>query len=315
MLVSFDPTTLRERLMAKQNERDATQVELEKRRFEIALETKDEALQLAEAEAEVRKAQISADQSDELTGALIIKQAKLDLQAAEAKVEHLKGQLKRRQQNNQAELALLEAKVRAADKEVELLTKQIEEMTVKATRSGTVIYGTRGYDKYKVGDSVWRMGTALEVASLDRMEAEGKVDEADSAQLRVGQVVRLRLEAHPDQEITGKLTEIDKTVKRKSRDIPTKVVAVKLSIDPVEEIQLRPGMRFRGDIETEVVEAATVVPFAAVFAAAKGPVAYRQKGDEVEHIELTLGKRGKRAVQVLEGLEPGDRVSTSRRPL
>ena len=182
-------------------------------------------------------------------------------------------------------------------------------MTVMAESGGTVIYGDNWNGKIKVGDSLWRLGTAVEVATLDSMMAEGIVDEADSAKLELGQTVRLRLESQPDQEITGVLTEIAKTLHQKSNTIPTKVVSVKLSIESNGDLKLRPGMRFRGDVETKRLDAVSVIPLASVFPSASGPVAYRKTSDGVERRKLVLGLRGKRGIEVREGLAPGDKVS------
>jgi hypothetical protein len=87
------------------------------------------------------------------------------------------------------------------------------------------------------------------------------------------------------------------------------VVTVKLKVEPIEGLQLRPGMRFRGEVETERIESAVIVPLSSVFHSSDGPIAYRQVGDSVERQPLVLGKRGKRGVQVLKGLSAGDKVS------
>ncbi len=309
-LVSFDSNDLRERLQAKENERDSTQVTLEKRRFEISLSDQDQALALAEAEAAVRKAALGADQSSELTGSLILENARLDLEAAKENVEHLRKQMKRRRENSRRELATRESWVRTADKWVKNLERDIAKLTIVAPRAGTAVVNEfRGTEKFKVGDQVWRSATVLQVASLDKMMAEGTVDEADFGQLSLGQKLHLRLEAHPDSEVEGVLNEIARSVQQRSWTEPSKVVTVQLSVAPVEGLQLRPGMRFRGEVETERIEDALIVPLSSVFSSPEGPIAFRKAGDSVERRSLVLGKRGKRGVQVLKGLVVGDKVS------
>lgn len=309
-LLSFDGMQLQERLQAEENKRDSLQVTLEKRRYEIALADQDEALRLAEAEAAVRKAAIGANQSSELAGSLIIQNAKLDLEAAQQNVDHQKSQMKRRRANNRRELATRESWVRTAEKTVDNLKKDIQRLTRVAPRAGTaVLHENRGDEKYKVGERVWRSEMVMEVASLDNMMAEGTIDEADFGKLSLGQEVHLRLEAHPDSEVKGSLQEIARSVQQKSWREASKVVSVKLKVDPVEGLKLRPGMRFRGEVETEEIENAIIVPLSSVFHSKDGPIAYRQVGSSVEKRKLTLGKRGKRGVQVLDGLRPGDQVS------
>ncbi len=308
-LISFDATELQEQLRAKENYRDSTLVELEKRRFEISLAHQDEVLKVAEAESAVRKAAIGADQSTELTGSLVLQQAKLDLEAAEANVEHLRTQMKRRRANNQREIATRESWVRTAEKAVKNLTEDIASLSVTAPRAGTAVLNQRGNDKFKVGDQAHRTTFVVDVASLDKMMAEGHIDEADFGYLAKGQKIHLRLEAHPDSEVEGTLSELARSVQQKSWSEPSKVVSVELSITPVDGLQLRPGMSFRGEVETERIADAIIVPVSSIFSSQEGPIAFRERGGSAEKTILVLGKRGKRGVQVLKGLSAGDRVS------
>lgn len=309
MLVVFDTTDLVERRVERMNAKESAQVALDKKKVEIKLATQDDALKLVEAEAAVRKASLSADQSEELTGSLDIAKAKIDLASAKEQVEHLEAQIKRKKVSNQGVLATLKGQLDLATRQVDELDKDIASATVVAETSGTVIYGSNWNGEVEVGDTIWRLGTAVEVATLDEMMADGIVDEADFAKLTIGQTIHLRLESQPDQEISGVLTEIAKTTHQKSSTVPTRVVSVKLTIEAPKDLQLRPGMRFRGDVETQRIDDAVVVPLAAVFPSPAGPVAYVKTSDGVEQRKLELGLRGKRGVQVLEGLRPGDRVS------
>lgn len=309
-VLAFDASALKEQLLSRENSRDTAQTNLDKAQAEIDLEQRDEALAFAEAEAEVRKATMSADLSAELTSNLVLQKAQIDRDAALAKVEHLKSQMDRRASNRRATLSTLKAQLRTAEKEVAQLKGNIAAMNITAQKAGTVIYGMQwNEEKFKVGDRTWRSASVLEIATLDSMMAEGQIDEADSAKLRVGQRVHVRLEAHPDSEVIGALTEIARNVQRKSRDVPSKVVSVKMKIEPIDGLQLRPGMRFRGEVETERIEGALIVPSDAIFASADGPIAYKKTGKGPERARLSLGKRGKRGVQVLSGLGKGDSIS------
>ncbi|MCP4448040.1 MAG: HlyD family efflux transporter periplasmic adaptor subunit [Myxococcales bacterium] len=309
MLVLFDSSDLDEQRVARANERESARVALDKRRVEIRLASQDEGLKLEEAEAAVRKASMAAEQSAELTASIAIEKAKVDLAAAIENVEHLRAQRRRRRASDAGALATLKGQFDLAIRQVEQLDKDIASMTVNAENEGTVIYGDNWGEKTKVGDTMWRLGTAVEVATLDSMMAEGIVDEADSAKLTLGQRIHLRLESQPDQEIAGVLTEIAKTLHQKSDTVPTKVVSVKLTIESSGDLKLRPGMRFRGDVETRRLEDATIIPLAAVFPSSQGPIAYVKTGEGVERRKLVLGLQGKRGVEVREGLEPGDQVS------
>ena len=83
---------------------------------------------------------------------------------------------------------------------------------------------------------------------------------------------------------------------------------LQISLDKTT-VPLRPGMRFRGQVETEKLAQVVQVPVEAVFVTADGPVAYRKQGSGVERVKLELGKRSTTEIEVKSGLAPGDLVS------
>jgi multidrug efflux pump subunit AcrA (membrane-fusion protein) len=74
-------------------------------------------------------------------------------------------------------------------------------------------------------------------------------------------------------------------------------------------VRMRPGMSFRGRIETGRLQKVLLVPLEAVFVRPDGPVAFRRTSVGHELVKLKLGRRNWRAVEVLAGLKEGDRVS------
>jgi HlyD family secretion protein len=152
------------------------------------------------------------------------------------------------------------------------------------------------------------MEDIMRIVGLGQMIGEGDVDEVDIARVQTGQTVSIRLDALPDAELTGTVKEIAKSVEPKSGNDPSKIVKLKLAIGATK-VPLRPGMRFRGNVEIERVKAAVVVPVEAVFVKPDGPVAYRKRGDSFERVALELGKRSATSIEVLKGLAPGDRVA------
>jgi multidrug efflux pump subunit AcrA (membrane-fusion protein) len=86
------------------------------------------------------------------------------------------------------------------------------------------------------------------------------------------------------------------------------VIDIKLALAPTTA-PLRPGMRFRGEVETERVHDVVLIPADAVFVTSNGPVAYRDAGGSLEPVTLTLGRRNATMIEVTSGVAAGDRVS------
>lgn len=311
-ILGFDTSELDRRLEGKQSERDTAAEQLALKRSTARVAEQDARLALAEAEAARTKAALKAEAPPELTAVVELEKARLDLELATAKVAYLrrKGQAARRSVD--AELERWRSQRDRAEGRVAEITAAIGQLTVLAPRTGTVIYETSWQgEKKKVGDGAWRGETVLQVASLAQMEAAGEVDEVDASRVAVGQPVSLRLDAQADVELRGSIREISRTVQRQSPDNPLKVVRLEIALEPREGARLRPGMRFRGNVETARVEGVLLVPLEAIASTPDGPVAHRRTAAGTEPVPVTLGRRNAEQVEVVEGLAEGDELDAA----
>jgi HlyD family secretion protein len=237
------------------------------------------------------------------------REVELDAQSAKLALEAARHHADQTARTNAEEIQRLTEKASYAKGRVETLQASMPRLEVKAPRAGTIVYPANDQgEKHKIGDSVWRMQDVIQVVGLGRMAGNGQVDEVDMARLAERQRVVLRLDAMPDVQLHGTVASIARSVQAKSHTDPSKVVKLKIAIDPTE-VALRPGMRFRGQVETERLASALQVPADAVFVTPDGPVAYRKVGGGFERVKLTLGRRTLTAIEVTAGLAAGDRVS------
>lgn len=308
-VVGFDASDQIRELENMQNEAAAAQTKLAKKRDDAQLARRDEELKLAEAEAGLRKATLKTDAPPDLVAAVSQRELELDEQAARLALDAAKQHAEQTRRSDAEEIQRLTDKASYAQQRVAQLQQTVARMQVTAVRAGTIVYPINGQgDKHKIGDSVWRMDNVVQIVGLGHMLGNGQVDEVDVARVAEHQPVVLRLDAMPDVELRGQVGSIARGVQAKSRTDPSKVVKLTIAIDATG-VPLRPGMRFRGEIETERVAGAVVVPTDAVFVTPDGPVAYRRTGGGFERVRLELGRRTATSIEVKSGLVPGDRVS------
>lgn len=313
-ILAFDTSELDRRLQAKRSERDTAAKQLEMKQSAAKVAEQDATLALAQARAEHRKAKLKAEAPPDLTAVIELEKARLDLELAELKVAYLQRKNTSARRAVEAEIQRWRSQRDRAEGRVAEITSSIEQMTVASPRAGTVIYETNWQgEKKKVGDSTWRGDTVLQVASLATMEAEGEVDEVDASRVAVGQPVSLRLDAQADVELHGTIREISRTVQRQSPDNPLKVARLKIALQAPEGARLRPGMRFRGNVETDRVDDALLVPLEAIVRTPEGPVAHRRGASGIEVVPVVIGRRNAEHVEVLEGLAEGDEVDAEPR--
>lgn len=308
-ILAFDTSDLERMLMEKQAERDEAAKQLEKREAELQLRHQEESLALSVALADGRKADMKLDVPSELQAGAERERARLDRDIAGERASRARERLEVLAAAAREELTAIRSKRELAEGRVAELEKAIEAMEVKSPRAGTVIYTqSRRGEKKKVGDPCWKAERVVELPDLTAMEAMGEVDEVDMGRVAEDQPVRLRLDAHPDVEYRAKLAYRWRTVQQRGPDDPVRIVRVKIVLDATDRERMRPGMRFKGEVETERVRGALVLPASAVLATAEGPVAWRRTLRGFERVKVVAGRRGRDRVQVLEGLAEGDVV-------
>lgn len=314
-ILAFDPSELQQRLQTKLADLDSARTEVEKKRIDIAVTIANDTLALGEVEARLRKAHLVADQPAQLHSNIEVEKARLDLELAELEVGLVRRRIDATRRAGEEELGVLDANLEQVESEVQQIQDGINRMQRTAPRDGIVIHITDWRnEKKRVGDSCWVAESVLEIPDLNRMEADGEVEEAQAGRVREGQAVDIRLDAHPDREYRGTVKTISRAVQEKSWRNPLKVVHLTLSLDTTDPERMRPGMRFRGTIEIERHPDVALIPVRAVFSDDEATVAFRHRLGGWRKVAVTLGDRNADQVEVLDGLEPGDLVSTERRP-
>ncbi len=309
-ILGFDSSELQQRLQTKLADLDSARTEVEKKKVDIAVTVANDRLALAEVEARLRKARLIADQPAQLHSNNDVEKAKLDFELAKLEVGLVRRRIEATERAGGEELGVLEANLDQVESEVQQIRDGITRMTRTAPRDGIVVHVTDWRnEKKKVGDSCWVADQVIEIPDLSRMEADGEVEEAEAGRVREGQSVSLRLDAHPDHEYRGVVASISRAVQEKSWRNPLKVVHLTFSLDETDPERMRPGMRFRGEIEIDRREDATLIPVGAVFREDNVTVALRHGVSGLRKVALVLGESNSEQVEVLEGLEPGDLVS------
>ncbi len=237
-------------------EQGALLVELEKQRYVAAVESSEASLRVAGSNADVArenmiKAQKDYARSRELFAEGLETQAALDGAAAlfEAEKARHAGSL------NQV------AQARANLKQ---LQDDLSRTTIYAPMDGTVSQLNKEVGEIALG-SQFQEDVILVLSNLSGMEAEVQVDENDIVSVQIGDLATVEVDALPDVELSGEVTEIanSATIAGSGTADQKTEFRVKIAItDP--DSQLRPGMTATADIVTDRRERAVGVPIQAV---------------------------------------------------
>ena len=203
---------------------------------------------------------------------------------------------------------LLELGLTAPDiTELERTLQPTALLTVRAPMSGTVVA-----KKVYEGQYVQTSDDLFEIGDFTKMWFVFDAYEQDMPWLHVGETVDITTRAFPGEVITAPIDFIDPNFNETTRT--TKVRVVIPNPHPGmngESHTLQHRIIAEGHVE---VDATTVLaaPRSAVLDGGTGPVAYVDLGNNsYEQRKLRLGRRGDSLVEILAGLDDGDRVVTN----
>ena len=308
-VLGFETSTLAQRLDEKIAEADEARTKIRKAERSLALTSQEIAMSLAEAQARKKKADLKVDVPENLMAANELAKARLDQALAERQVASLTRKKEASETSSRVAMEIYQRTEERAVVRVREIRESIAKMTIPAPRDGTVVYLTNWRDeKKKVGDSCWRADRVLEVPDLTRMGVKGEVDEADAGRVADGQKVTFRLDAHPDQEFTGVVQGLRRTVGRAAAKNPQKVARLDVKVDKIDPLKMRPGMRVRGAVEIERIPGVVTIPLACLFPSPEGPVVFRGRGSGAATVRVVPGRRAGGKVEIRSGLSEGDVV-------
>ncbi len=148
--------------------------------------------------------------------------------------------------------------------------------------------------------------TLFRIADLSKVWIIADVYERDVARVRTGQPARVTLDAFPGQQFEAKVAYRYPTLNAATRSTP-----VRLELDNRAGM-LRPGMFAQVELDIGGSTPRTTVPASAVIDDGKRQVVLLALGEgRFQPQPVMLGERGSDAIEVIEGVKPGDRVVVS----
>ena len=171
--------------------------------------------------------------------------------------------------------------------------------------------GELGVRKVEVGQYLTAGTQIVSLTDLSTLYANFTITEKDSAQLKVGQIVRIAVDAYPGRTFEGKITTIEPQIATDTRNI-----RVQATIANPDRI-LKPGMFATTTVVLPDKPPVVVVPETAVDYTLYGDSVYllTEKKEDGGKTSLTavrtfvqVGNRAGGHAEILKGLKPGDRV-------
>lgn len=134
------------------------------------------------------------------------------------------------------------------------------------------------------------------------LKLDFRVPETYLRRIRVGQPLKVSVDAYPGEQFSGAIYAIEPAV-----DESTRTVLLRARL-PNPGVRLKPGMFARVSLDLDRRDNALVVPEQAVVPRGDGRFVFRIADGKAQLVKVEIGVRRPGEVEILKGLEAGDNI-------
>ncbi|HEY3158133.1 MAG TPA: efflux RND transporter periplasmic adaptor subunit [Vicinamibacterales bacterium] len=272
------------------------------------------ALALAEAQAEaarrtLRENEVRLDQARlnerraaQLLKERIVSQSQLDDAKAEA-------------DSIDARIGALKEQIRVAERQIEVQQTDLDNYVIRAPFSGVAISKDAQpgemVSPVSAGGGFTRTGIST-IVDMHSLEIEVDVNESYISRVSPGQDVDAVLDAYPDWHIPARVITLVPTADRQKATVLVRLAFKQLDPRILPDMAIKVTFLREGDsTATASAQPTALVPRPAIKTVGADNYAFVIRGDAVERRAVRLGGTDGDRVEVLAGLQSGDRVVVS----
>lgn len=236
--------------------------------------------------------------------------------------ESLQG-LDRARKEAVARLAQARARFRSAEGQHQIQTtqfnelkEQLEKCTIRATKSGLVVYGSGGGQRFYNNEEQIREGATvrerqpiLTIPDMTQMAVRVKIPEAHIKKIKKAMRVKVQVDAFPDEQLVGEVSKVGVLPDSQDRWLnpDLKVYTTTVSIEGNHE-WVRPGMSAKVEILIKQLDDVVYVPVQAVVSSEGKHYCYVGTGSKPDRRDVQVGDFNDEFIAIREGIREGDIV-------
>lgn len=199
------------------------------------------------------------------------------------------------------DIAQAEANVAAAVAARDLAQQRVNEAALIAPIAGVVTTLDLAD-----GEFVQAGRPVITIADLDHLQIALSIDETDIPRVQVGQPVLLDLDAFPEQQVNGIVSEIAPAATSLQGVVNYQVI---VDITP-GDLALKPGMTANANVQVARRENVLLAPTRAIRAQGSKRLVTILENGEPKDVVVTLGLSNDQFTEILNGLQPGAQILT-----
>jgi HlyD family secretion protein len=307
LLVEFDrQDQLKNALDRRVELNDLEQQIRKKEAEERAARAKDES-ELKQAESQEGRARLELAKNEFLPK---IQAEKNDqaLEEAIAKLAQLKKTFDLKRKAAEADLRILQIRRDRAENAMKQAESNAEKMAILSPLGGMAVvrstWKSNTQSEIQEGEEIRSGVPVVDVVNPSRMRVRSKVNQADINDLKVGQAVRMGLDAYPTLSFVGRVSQISPLAVRSTLSAKVRTFIALIDVDGSHP-NLMPDLTASLDVELARVPRALVVPRDSIrYTGGKAFVSVRS-GSRFEDRAVTVGETSGHEAVIASGLDEG----------
>lgn len=221
-----------------------------------------------------------------------------------------------------SKLAQARAKLKSAQGQYEVQTRQRNDLndqlakcTIRAQKSGLVVYGGSGENYYgnqepiREGATVRERQAIITIPDMTHMAVNVKIHESYIKKIKKGQKARITVDAFPDKVLEGEITKVGVLPDSQNRwmNPDLKVYLTTIAINGTYD-WVKPGMSAKVEILVNKLDDVVYVPVQAVTPVDGRQYCYVAGAFKPQQREVEIGDFNDEFIEIKNGLKAGDRV-------
>jgi RND family efflux transporter MFP subunit len=318
VVVEFDPVQQEQNYIEKDTSVRTAESQIVDTKAAQKIDREGDAMNLMSAKYNVERTKLEAGKA-EILSKIDGEKDRIDVTVAEGAQKQIETTITSRAVSQQADLERLNQMLDKTVRDTDLAKTYLSMMVIKAPIDGIVNIlpnfrsgGSFGQapPPFKEGDQAWTGAAIAEIPDLSEMRIELKMEEVDRGKLKLGQHLKIRVDAIPEKDFNATLDWISPIAQLiyKGGGTSEKTFPARATLQNLDA-RLRPGMSATAEIIIERAPNVLLIPVRASFTQNGKPAVYLARGQKFETRVITVGKRNEEDIVVTGGVKEGDRVT------
>ncbi len=318
VVVEFDAASQEQQLLERTTSLRTVESEVVQVKASHRITDEMDGMNLMTAQYNLERSKLEASKAEvvsEIEGA----KNRIDVTISEGELSQVNTTLKSHEVSQNADLERLQFKKEKAERDMERTRSYLSKMVLHAPNDGIVnilpnfrSQGSFGSSlpPFKEGDRAWTGAAIAEIPDLSEMRIDLKLDEVDRGKLKLGQQLRIEVDALKDKEFRADLDWISPIASvmfrgfgASEKHFPAR--ATLKNLDP----RLRPGMSASAEVVIESQPERVLIPIRASIMHQGKPAVYVQRGQQFDLRFIEVGRRNDTEMVVLKGLNEGELIA------